>query len=1116
MSEGTSDGKAGRVKNRYVAPDFKRRQLIFDSFAKLKETSTSGGPSSRSSLQNSAGSGAKGTLLYAWGAGYHGQLGLSAFRKKSKLVPAWIDFKEPVLQVAAGGFFSAVLTDSGRVYTWGDGRMGQLGNLARKHNMLATPHLVDRLTTPVRQVSLGQAHAACVDARGDLHSWGSGKYGQLGLATRLDQRYPCQVDADVGKFRSVSCGDRHTAAITKDFRVVTFGSGQHGQLGHGNGWDYLRPKVVEALEGKRVVDVTAGSTFTCFITAAGELYLSGFGEAIHPKEFNNIVDTPRRVKMRERVRSVACGQSHILVLSEEGNVYAFGSNSMGQLGTGTTGSVRHPRLVLKGKNVREIAAGRYHSMAVSQHGVVYSFGCSESGQLAHNSLENELFPRVVDAILPNVVGQISCGEHHSLCLSSIEHSSIAKDVLSWMMVEDAELAFKKGMLANSAKYPDAANGLKTKHVLLVERERERIIKQIEARLSRDRDEQRRHLKEQLESISAPEDVMQEEHEHARLRGDAEAAVVEPPTAEEQQHPAGEGWGGSGGGKRTMHASRSSPALPRGTAAAAGEADADAHHHPHHGPSLAAPASKHARSQAALPPRSSQQAAAAAAADGDEQAQHQPGGGGQQQRAVTAWDGQAAAAAGAGAAPASDPHAFQPLLPRMAFIEKTTTTLQRVRKYLHADVLKPAGVSSKELFGSKAEYNQLRSVSRAKTRQLQELRNQYVFMRPTDEDTHRMVVNEERIKDLNMKLVTLNTRLMEADENKKNYELYIIRMKEEDVALSKQIDHLRHLVGEYDRLLQKMERMNTRVHSQKKEIDEEIGKFQADVRGFHDFAGEQLLKYRELINRNAVDARVQEKMALDRDSKVDERRTKRLARLQGELHEAGEEAGEIKEELETWQSRVQFYEKRFHKITAATGLSDPDEIINKFFFNDEITDDLRKEIRHTEKELARSHEAKESLEGGLEEQKTCFVQSKWRDVDDLQARLDEETLRVARQRQEFDRVTQRLAFVLEGTRELVHSVDSQIGPDRKRPVKADGEFGSEFDRVRWWGDYLDERVSALAELASRKQKQKKAAEGRSRQHQKQQHQQRHSEVKVVDSPPGGGEGGVAQRAEGASA
>jgi len=62
-------------------------------------------------------------------------------------------------------------TDTGRVYTWGDGRYGQLGNLARKHNMLATPHLVDRLISMdvhAVQISCGQYHTACISGTSDI------------------------------------------------------------------------------------------------------------------------------------------------------------------------------------------------------------------------------------------------------------------------------------------------------------------------------------------------------------------------------------------------------------------------------------------------------------------------------------------------------------------------------------------------------------------------------------------------------------------------------------------------------------------------------------------------------------------------------------------------------------------------------------------------------------------------------------------------------------------------------------------------------------------------------------------------------------------------------------
>ena len=75
----------------------------------------------------------------------------------------------------------------------------------------------------------------------------------------------------------------------------------------------------------------------------------------------------------------------------------------------------------------------------------------------------------------------------------------------------------------------------------------------------------------------------------------------------------------------------------------------------------------------------------------------------------------------------------------------------------------------------------------------------------------------------------------------------------------------------------------------------------------------------------------------------------MAKLQNECDNATEEISKIKDELDVWQENVSFYEQRFHKITAATGLSRPEEIVNKFFFNDEITSDLSSEIEHRQAE-----------------------------------------------------------------------------------------------------------------------------------------------------------------------
>jgi len=168
--------------------------------------------------------------------------------------------------------------------------MGQLGNLARKHNMHSTPHMVEKWESSkciVAQVACGQYHTACVSTNGWLLAWGANKHGQLGLGTRIDARYPRQVMHPRQRYTAVSCGDRHSAAITKEGRVCTFGSGQHGQLGHGNNADELRPKQIASLAEQRVEQVNCSANMTAAITEGGGLYLWGFGESIHPKVLLN-------------------------------------------------------------------------------------------------------------------------------------------------------------------------------------------------------------------------------------------------------------------------------------------------------------------------------------------------------------------------------------------------------------------------------------------------------------------------------------------------------------------------------------------------------------------------------------------------------------------------------------------------------------------------------------------------------------------------------------------------------------------------------------------------------------------------------------------------------------
>lgn len=71
---------------------------------------------------------------------------------------------------------------------------------------------------------------------------------------------PQKIESLEGKqVIQIACGSSHSAAITSKGELFTWGKGRYGRLGHGNGDDCLKPKLVEALKNYKVIDVACGS-----------------------------------------------------------------------------------------------------------------------------------------------------------------------------------------------------------------------------------------------------------------------------------------------------------------------------------------------------------------------------------------------------------------------------------------------------------------------------------------------------------------------------------------------------------------------------------------------------------------------------------------------------------------------------------------------------------------------------------------------------------------------------------------------------------------------------------------------------------------------------------------
>ncbi|XP_008300642.1 probable E3 ubiquitin-protein ligase HERC3 [Stegastes partitus] len=238
----------------------------------------------------------------------------------------------PVCQVACGSRHTVVLTRGGQVFTW-----------ARDGSPRAVPTLA---AMPLVQVAAGGDQSFVLSASGGVFGWGRNHRGQLGLGDTTDRSSPTPVRClNMKKTVHISCGQEHTAILTKDGAVFTFGSGRFGQLGHNSTRDELRPRLVAELWGAKVC-------------------------------------------------RVACGRDHTLVLTDSGKVFSFGRGEQGQLGHGEKSHssvplpVQLPHDVTNGAIIQNIYAGGNCSFATCTPHQDNGSSCCENNTTQLDAIEN--------------------------------------------------------------------------------------------------------------------------------------------------------------------------------------------------------------------------------------------------------------------------------------------------------------------------------------------------------------------------------------------------------------------------------------------------------------------------------------------------------------------------------------------------------------------------------------------------------------------------------------------------------------------------------------------------------------------------------------------------------
>ncbi|XP_067431215.1 probable E3 ubiquitin-protein ligase HERC1 isoform X4 [Thunnus thynnus] len=307
----------------------------------------------------------------ACGKGSYGRLGLGDSNNQSmpkKLVLEPHRNMKKVSSSKGSDGHTLAITIEGEVFSWGDGEYGKLGHgnsATQKYPKIIQGPLFGKV---VVCVSAGYRHSAAVTNDGELYTWGEGDFGRLGHSDSQSRNVPTLVK-DISGVGQVACGSSHTIAVAQDGRTVwSFGGGDNGKLGHGDTNRVYRPKVIEALHGFIIRKVCAGSQSSLALTSAGQVFAWGCGSCLGCGSSETTSLRPRFIEDLgiTKIIDISCGDSHCLALSHENEVYAWGNNTMGQCGQGHTSTpITKPKKVLglEGVSIQQITAGTSHSLA---------------------------------------------------------------------------------------------------------------------------------------------------------------------------------------------------------------------------------------------------------------------------------------------------------------------------------------------------------------------------------------------------------------------------------------------------------------------------------------------------------------------------------------------------------------------------------------------------------------------------------------------------------------------------------------------------------------------------------------------------------------------------------
>ena len=338
---------------------------------------------------------------YCWGKNFYGQLGL--MNTEDRPQPAPISPLLKFSEIDLGYYHTCGLQTNGQAMCWGKNDNGQLGTGVASGNNVPIPTPVAGTHSFV-SLTLGDHHSCGLNLGGYAWCWGQNDFGQLGDGTTTQSDIPSTVVGGHLFSKLIAHGDQ-SCGLKISGAAVCWGRNDHGQIGNSSTVTFLQTPLEltsdPAFMGVQLIDIALGNSHSCGLKQSGEVFCWGAND--NGQIGDDDTSTTDRVAPTAisdeglSFSKIAAGGHNSCGLTAIGEVYCWGINSGGQVGSGTSDPTYFSPTPIDNTRdfFKEVKLGAEHGCSLTSTGSVYCWGMNTHGQIGDATTTNRASPTEV-------------------------------------------------------------------------------------------------------------------------------------------------------------------------------------------------------------------------------------------------------------------------------------------------------------------------------------------------------------------------------------------------------------------------------------------------------------------------------------------------------------------------------------------------------------------------------------------------------------------------------------------------------------------------------------------------------------------------------------------------